>query len=653
LIDSLLRFDLYEGMSFTNPTNETSRARELGCNRAITRRDFLNGIAVGVAGASLLGASRRASASLPADYYPPELTGLRGSHEGSFEVAHQVRDGAYLSFPRLDADTGEEYDLVVVGAGISGLAAAHFFRKMMGADKRVLILDNHDDFGGHAKRNEFTYQGRTFIGYGGTMSIETPFPYSYVSRALVEELGIQVDRYSEFHDGEIYSKLGLKAAMFFDRESFGEDRLVPGMPSRRGGEWREFLDRTPLSEKARGDLFRLYDGMRKDDHLHTLAFAERKEQLARMSYQDYLVKHAGVSREALPFLWHMSFRNNKYIDTCPALEAARSGAPGFQGLGLEDPPRLGWEDYHFHFPDGNATMARLLVNRLIPKALPGDHDMESVVRARLLYQHLDEVDCPVRLRLNSTVVRVEHEGPAEKADWVRLAYVSGGKVHGVRARNAVLACYNSIVRFLMPELPEKQKSALAESAKVPLLYTNVFIRNWKSFEKLGVSRVSCPNMYHSSVSLDQPVSMGGYECPKTPEEPIVLHLSKSPSAPGLFPRRVQLRAGMQELFTTPFETMELSIRDQLGRMLSSGGFDPAEDILGITVNRWPHGYAYTPDTLSDPDVPEAERPHVVGRQPFGRVAIANSDAGAAAFTNTAIDEAHRAVSELARTREPY
>jgi spermidine dehydrogenase len=160
-------------------------------------------------------------------------------------------------------------------------------------------------------------------------------------------------------------------------------------------------------------------------------------------------------------------------------------------------------------------------------------------------------------------------------------------------------------------------------------------------------------MYHSSVSLDQPVSMGGYRCPGTPEEPIVLHLSRSPSRPGVFPRREQLRAGMYELFTTPFETMELSIRDQLARMLSGGGFDPAEDILGITVNRWPHGYAYTPDTLSDPDVPEGERPHVIGRQPFGRVTIANSDAGAAAFTNTAIDEAHRAVSELARTREPY
>ena len=403
-----------------------TRARELGLDRAITRRDFLNGMAVGVAGASLLGVSRRSEAAqLSADYYPPALTGLRGSHAGSFEVAHRLRDGAYEVFSRLDVDTREEYDLVVVGGGISGLSAAHFFRKMMGAEKRVLILDNHDDFGGHAKRNEFTYQGRTFIGYGGTMSIETPFPYSYVALALVEELGIRVDRYPEFFDRELYRSLGLKSAMFFDRESFGEDRLVAGMPSRGGDGWRAFFAEAPLSEKARADLVRLYDGMRKDDQLHTLASAEKEDLLARMSYQDYLLKHAGVTEEALPFLRHMSFRNNKYIDSCPALEAARSGAPGFTGLGLEETPRLEWGDYHFHFPDGNATLTRLLVNRLIPKALPGDHDMESVVRARLLYPHLDEADCPVRLRLNSTVVRVAHEGPPEKSDWVRLAYVSG------------------------------------------------------------------------------------------------------------------------------------------------------------------------------------------------------------------------------------
>jgi spermidine dehydrogenase len=635
------------------------RDRELGMDRHITRRDFINGIAAGVAGGTLLaGASRTLAAAQaqaqPSSYYPPALTGLRGSHVGSFEVAHQLRDGGFQDLKGFSTDPGEEYDLVVVGAGISGLSAAYFFRKVFGEDKKVLLLDNHDDFGGHAKRNEFEYRGRKFIGYGGTMSISTPFPYSYAAKSLVKDLGIDVDRYSQFLDRDLYSKLGLGRAMFFDRETFGEDRLVTGMPERReGARWDPFLEKAPISPAARRDLARLYQDDPAKDYLPGLTPAEKKERLSRMSYQDYLVNVVSMTPETLPFLRHLSFRNNKYIDTCPALEAAHSGAPGFAGLGLEGAPPLDFGRYTFHFPDGNATIARLLVNRLVPRAIPGELDMESVVQARLQYERLDESDCPVRIRLGSTVVRVEHNGAPEKADSVRLAYVSQGKVHGVRARNAVLACYNAIIRYLAPELPEPQKKALAQSAKVPLLYTNVFIRNWKAFDELGVSRVSAPGMYHSNVSLDQPVSIGGYRCSSSPEEPIVLHMSRCPSQPGLMPRREQLRAGMYEMLTTPFEEMERLIRDQLGRTLGKGGFDPAEDVLGITVNRWPHGYAYTPDSLSDPDVPEAERPHVIGRRPFGRVAIANSDAGAAAFTNTAIDEAHRAVRDLARTRDPY
>ena len=637
------------------------RARELGMDRDITRRDFINGIAVSVLGAA--GASALSGEPLPADYYPPSLTGLRGSHEGSFELAHQIRDGAFASSPRLDVDSGEEYDLVVVGGGLSGLSAAYFFRKVFGADKKILILDNHDDFGGHAKRNEFRHDGRLFIGYGGTMGISTPFPYSYVAKSLIEDLGIQVERYPEYVDSDLFQNLGLSSGMFFDREHFGSDRLVPDMPGRGGGgdpaAWRAFLAKSPLSEAAQRDLVRLYDRKAQKDFMPGLSSSEKKARLEKMSYEDYLVRIFHIHPDTLPFLRYMSFRNNKYIDTCPALEAAHSRAPGFARLNLDAEPRLDFGRYNFHFPDGNATVARLLVNRLVLRALPGEHDMESVVEARLKYQHLDEVGSAVRIRLNSTVARVQHEGSPDGADWVHLTYVHKGregqenKTHGVRARNVVLACYNSIIGYLMPELPDVQKDALALSAKVPLLYTNVFLRNWKAFHELGVSRIRAPGMYHGSASLDRPVSMGGYHCSQMPEEPIVVHLSRCPSIPGLLPRRKQLNAGMHEMLTTTFETMELSIREQFARMLASGGLDPAEDILGITVNRWPHGYAYTPDTLSDPDVPEAERPHVVGRQPFGRVAIANSDAGAAAFTNTAIDEAHRAVHELARTRDPY
>jgi spermidine dehydrogenase len=617
--------------------------RQLGMDRQITRRDFLNGVAIAVGSASL-GSSKtlaqtQTSSPGTSDYYPPALTGLRGSHPGSFEVAHMLRDGGLAQLPDVTPDA-EIYDLVVVGAGISGLAAAFFFRQVLGPDQRVLLLDNHDDFGGHAKRNEFRHEGRTIIGYGGTMSIETPFPYSFVAKSLLHELGVQVERYHDVLDRDLYKNLGLSSAMFFDREHFGEDRLVTGYGST---PWREFFERAPLTDRVRQDLIRIHTA--DEDYLSELGEDEKRARLARISYQQYLMDIARVSADAIPFFTGIAFRNNMRVDTVPALHAARYGAAGFDGLKLKLEPVWPEDDFYFHFPDGNASIARLLVKRLIPRALEGDQTMESIVTARLQYGRLDESGSAVRLRLNSTAVRVEHEGSPGQSSIVRVVYMNNGQPRAVRARTCVLACYNAIVRYLVPDLPEKQKQALAYPVKVPMMYTNVFIRNWKAFEKLGVSRVSAPNMYHTLVGLDVPVSMGQYTCTKTPDQPIVLHLVRNPNKPGL-PRREQQREGMRELFTTSFEQMELETRRELARILGPGGFDPATDMLAMTANRWPHGYAYTYDSISDPPMPENERPHVVGRQPFGLVAIANSDAGAAAFTNTAIDEAHRAVQEL-------
>jgi spermidine dehydrogenase len=608
--------------------------RELGMGRAITRRDFLNGVAVTLAASRVAGSGQR-----DPEYYPPALTGLRGSHPGSFEVAHRLRDGHPFA---LDAEPDETYDLVVVGGGLSGLAAAHFFKKAFGRDRTILLLENHDDFGGHAKRNEFRHQGRLYIGYGGTMLISTPFPYSYVARALVEELGIDVTRYHEYVDESVYQ--GLSRAMFFDRETFGEDRLVPGY-----GElpWPEFLEKACLSERARRDLVRLYT--EEKDYLPGLSPAERRERLASMSYQDFLQNVAGVTSAAFPFFGARVFRNAMHIDTAPALHVAENGGPGFSGMQLDLEPSFDEDSYQFHFPDGNATIARLLVKRLIPAAILGEHAPESILLAKADYRKLDEAGSDVRLRLNSTVVRVVHEGPLSKARTLRVAYVRGGATHVVRARHVVLACYNAVIPYIAPELPESQRKALRYPAKVPLMYTNVFLRNWTAWKKLGISRFSAPGMYYSSGTLDFPVSMGGYTCPKSPEEPIVVHMVRYPTSPGL-PRREQNRAGMRELLATSFETIELETRRELSRILSGGGFDPAEDVLAITANRWPHGYAYTPDTLGDPDLPFEAQPHVVGRRPFGRIAIANSDSEAAAFTNTAFDAAHRAVQDLLRAR---
>jgi spermidine dehydrogenase len=610
-------------------------------DRSITRRDFLNGVSVTV-GASLLSSPAARAMGLASSIpYPPALTGLRGSHEGSWEVAHDLRDGKTWED---GADTGETYDLVVVGGGISGLAAAYFYRKAAGSDVRILVLDNHDDFGGHAKRNEFTHQGRLFIGYGGTQSIDTPGAYSPESTALLKELSIETDRFYQAFDQKLYSSLGLSSGTFFDRETFGEDRLVVRA---RGGSWADFAAASPLSLEARKDLVRLYE--EAIDYLPGLSEEERKGKLAKTSYLAFLLEHAKVHREVARL---MSARTHGLyamgIDGVPALDLWGLGYPGFQGMGLTRGDHAGLsatakpkpeEPYIFHFPDGNASIARLLVRSLVEGSAPGT-TMEDIVTAKLDYGKLDQPGSRVRIRLSSIGVRVKEQG-----DGVDVVYVREGRAEKVRGSHVVMGCWNAVVPYLCPEIPKEQRDALLYGPKVPLVYTNVFIRNWTSFQKLGVSNVYSPSGYHSGVTLDFPVSLGSYQHPRSPEEPMVLHLTRTPCSPGKSSRE-QHAAGRYDLLSTTFETFEREIREQLARILGAGGFDPAKDILGITVNRWPHGYAYEYNSLWDPEFPPGKAPYEVARKPFGRIHIANSDAAAYAYTDAAIDQAHRAVSEI-------
>jgi spermidine dehydrogenase len=634
--------------------------RALGMGRRIARRDFLNGVAIGITGSyaalhGIIPAAASSSAAADAAAYPPLRTGLRGQYPAAVEEFENIRQGKYAQFPVTDGAIHEEYDLVVVGGGISGLSAAYFYQTALGPTQRILILDNHDDFGGHAKRNEFHYQGRTFIGFGGTMGIASPYPYSFCAKALIKDLGVEVERSAEFNNHEIEEKHNLTSGVFFDKEHFGEDRLVAGegrLP------WKTFFERAPLSGAARADLIRLHG--KNPDYMAGSSEEEKKAALARTSYQDFLLNIAKISPDALPFFLGEGGRNNKRVDTMPALEAARHGAIGFNGLGLKFQESFNEGSYLFHFPDGNASIARLLVGKLIPAALPERQSMNTIVKAPLAYEQLDSPDSAVRIRLGSPAVRIQQierqsqqsvrqsdpqHGATEIARAVRAAYMHDGKLFAVRARHCILACYNGLIPSLMPELPERQRAALAYAVKVPMMYTSVLIRKWSAFEKLGVAAISAPGMYHTDCRLDPGTTVGGYRGVTTPEEPILVHMVRNPNKPGL-PRKEQNRAGQQELLSTTFEQFEFQIRKQLARMVGAGGFDPAEDIVAITVNRWPYGYAYTYDTLADPDLPPEQRPHVLGRQRFGRVTIANADAGAAAFTNQAIDEAHRAVQEL-------
>ena len=611
----------------------------------VTRRDFLNGTQVAI-GASLLSpwtdvfGADAAEFRLGPDYYPPARTGMRGSHDGSWETMHARVAGA--TWPKTAPD--EDVDLVIVGAGISGLAAAHFYRsEVPGA--RILVLDNHDDFGGHAKRNEFQVDGRTRIGYGGTESIDTPSGYTEVSKGLLQDIGVDVRRFYDYYDQDLYDSMNLSYAIAYDQATYGKRKLVRGYGST---PWEEFAAQTPMNDKAKADLVRAFTDER--DYLPGMSRDEKIALLKTISYRTYLQDYVKVDEQVLEMYqrWGMSYWCVG-MDEVPAIYILGytdgGGMPGLEHTVKLEGVRGSEEPYIFHFPDGNASVARLLVRKLIPEALPGT-TMEDSVTARIDYTKLDRPDAALRIRLNSTAVNVVHTANSNAVD---VTYVHRGQPHTVRAKRAIMACYNSAIPYLCPELPDTQKQGLAYNVKVPLTYTKVVVPHWRWFADLGMRFVFYTNDFFKQVELDYPVSIGDYRFGKSPDEPMVLHMCYVPYFDDI-QGPDQWRAGRRRLLETPFSTFEHHVRDQLDQALSGAGFDAERDITAITVNRWAHGYAYSPGLLWEPHyASEADKPWVKGRQPLGRITIANSDAGAAANTNSAITQGYRAVQEALKS----
>jgi len=613
--------------------------RELGMGRSIPRRDFIHDTGLAALGLAVTPGLSAGYPPLPNPAgYPPVRTGLRGSHPGSYEVAHALRDGAHFSETR---SLDEVYDLIVVGAGISGLAAAHYFRQRFGKDARILILENHDDFGGHAKRNEFHQGGPTRLSLGGTHNLEY-WQFSDTVWALMRELGIDVKRMRRHMQFDYGYNAPNGPAIWFDEETYGEDRLVTNytLESWKPGMSLACIDQFPISAPAREQLKHLF--AMRTNVLDGKTDEEARALLAGMPYPQFLRRYGGLGEEAIQIfqtcqhgLWGVELR---------ALSAAEalfdSGLPGLNLIGKTD--EIEGRGYPAAmFPDGNASVARLLLQRLIPKVAPGT-DARNIALARFDYAQLDQPSSPVRVRLESTVVNVVNAG-----EGVEVTYVKNNEPVRVRARQCVMACYHCILPYLCPDLPQEQKEAQHFQVKIPLLLTNVLLRSSQAMDKLGINRISCPGRMHRSLFMFKGINTGGYEQRMEDKGPVPLVFWGSLSPPAdVYPLKEQLRASRRRMLGLQFSDYEREVRSVLDGLLGPAGFDTKNDILAITVNRWPHGYAYEYMDLWDKDYPPGQAPHEIASRPHGKIVFANADAGASAYTHVAIDEAYRAVMQL-------
>ena len=581
--------------------------------------------------------------------YPPELLGMRGNHPGSFEIAHALsRNGARWAEPTNQTDP--DYDLVVVGGGISGLSAAYFYKQRHGENSRILIIDNHDDFGGHAKRNEFTVNGKQLIGYGGSQSIADPNSWSSVGKKLLKDVGIHTERFYDHFDGNYFKDRKLGRGLYFSRDQYGKDFVSDNILGKEikhnDQEIINIINAYPIAKDSKTALFKLLS--ETENYLEGMGSQEDIINLLRQtSYSDYLRQYVNVPEEVVLLyrdmsrgLWGIGW------DALSALDAYKSQMPGTLGLDLKIAEQNYDRDepYIFHFPDGNAGFARSIVRKLIPSAIPG-RTMEDLVKARVDYSRLDLDSSMVRIRLNSSAIKVQHT-PSEKA--VDVTYINDGRSYRVRSANVIMACYNNIIPDICPEMPQIQKEAISYATKMPLVYISIAVRNWNAFSNLGYRSfyIPQPSLMHS-FGLDFPVSMGGYNFTQNPNEPTVIHGTHVPLDPdkGLNARE-QCIAGRTKLYEMSFDYFENKIVSQMTGALGDGGFDAERDISAITVNRWPHGYAYEYLDYSDPvEFNENNGPHIAGRAQMGRISIANSDASASAYLTGAIDAADRAVNE--------
>jgi len=618
----------------------------LGLERNITRRDFLNSTLLG-SGALLLHVASPAdwlaqnSSTVAVDWTGyggvGDYANSNGNTEAVLEAGHRIRDGEFESVPENVVETREVYDCVIVGGGISGLAAALIFHRNAGDDKTCLVLDNHPVFGGEAKRNEFLVDGHRLVGHQGSALFQVNYPHSFIER-FYQSIGLRVPRLEYQKWGSFDPEMQLPTTPYLGGAPYG---LYFGA---KFGEakgvwltdpWGKKLEGAPISAKAREELLRTQSPATAAQVPKYRGDAISR-RLDTITLEQHLMEKYSISRETVRTF----------------LTPDEGG-----GFGLGPDALSGYTAYAFDafgptldegnqmFPDGNSGIARLIVKTLIPESIHGEHSLEDVCRNNINFDAIDRVGAAARIRLDSTAVWVKHDGEPEKSEFVTILYTRGGKVYRIHARSVVMAGGSWTTKHIVRDLPDDRKQAYAEFHRSPCMMANIAVRNWRFLYKMGISGCQWFEGLGSFLQVRK-LALCGADSPTIgPDSPLVLTLKVLYSRPG-HTAEEQGHLGRAEMIGTPFGEYERQIREQFMDMFARSGFEASRDIAGIILNRWGHAYASpAPGFYFGKDGKPAPG-NVLRAAPFGRIAFANVDLSGMPDHKSSIIEADRAVGQL-------
>jgi spermidine dehydrogenase len=617
----------------------------LGMNRRISRRDFLNSTLL-ASGALLLSPLTPSQVLAQEDDWTGyggvgDYSGANGNTQAVLSAGHRIRDGEFDALPQVAHDSKEIYDCVIVGGGISGLAAALFFLRQAGPNHKCLVLDNHAIFGGEAKRNEFLVDGQRLMAHQGSAVFWPQYPHSFLSR-FYDSIGLKTPTLDYQHWGgdkkEIslshtpYQMVGDEPATYglFFGAKFGQK---PGMWLM--DPWGRKLNGAPISDASRTELLKWRSGPAQQEKRPQYHGDPQSLYLDSITLEEDLMHRYGISRETIRTF----------------LSPVEGG-----GSGLGPDALSAYADYAadmLHplpdgddqmFPGGNTGFARLMVKTLIPGAISGAETLESVCRGKVNFDSLDQIESSCRIRLNSTAVWVQHDGDPAKSETVSVLYTGEGKVHAIKAKSVVMAGGCWTTKHIVRDLPQTHRDAYAQFYRSPCMMANVAVRNWRFLYNMGISGCRWFEGVGNYMEVRKVATIGA-DSTISPDSPTVLNLKVLYSYPGLSTEEQGIR-GRGELLGTSFRDYERRIRAQFSDMFSRYGFDAGRDIAGIILNRWGHAYLNPQPGFFFGRNGKPAPGEVLRAAPFGRIAFANTDLSGIMDHRSAILEARRAVDQL-------